>query len=218
MKQPIKSDIFIKRILSDIKVGELDRKEVADLKDFINASSSEQTITGRTKLSVIYEIWVVEKSKHRKNKEMKKAEKILNSKTMVWWEQTRRKGYERDRQKRSKMREKWELESSHQSMNPLKDLKKNLKKIGIVKDEVINKILDTLKNVKKLACEIDAITELNIRVQKILQEFKGTINHARKKFSEQPMLLAKPDKQFNDLIKAMKLDIAHKNMSPEGTM
>lgn len=217
MKRPVKPDIFMERILSDIRVGELDPREIKDLKEFVNTSDFEKTITAKTKLSVVYGIVLSEKEKKRKSKEAKKAEKILGAAvTQTFWEITRKRGYERDGQKRSKLRKKWELKPSEQAMNPMKNLKTNLKKLGIVKDEVIGKILDVIKKAKKLSCEIDAIGELNARVKMVLDSFKAHMDYARKVFSTQPKLLALPDKEFDGLIKSMKIEI--KKLKPEGAM
>ena len=220
MKRPVKPDIFVKRILSDIRVGELDPREIKDLKEFVKTSKYKKTITTRTKLSLLYAIWLNEKQKrNRKTTQLKKAEKILNAQTLTFWEvAVRRRGYEKERTEKGKRQSKWQLGPSHAKANPLKDLKKNLKKLGIVAEEMIEKLLDTLKKTKNLMCEIDAINELDKRVRTVLEEFKGNISYARKVFAEKPMLLAKPDLEFNKLIKTMKLDVAHKQMSPEGAI
>lgn len=212
----IKSDILVKRLLSDMKVGELEPGEAAELREFIDSSDFEKTINAKTKLSVVYEILLSEKEKKGKTKETKKAENILNAATITYWEMNRRKGYERDRQAQSKMRRKWELEASHKRMNPLDELKANLKRIGITKDETVGKILDAIKKVKKLACEIDAIEELNKRVIRVIEDFKSNINYAKQVFSTQPKLIALPDKEFESLLKSMKIEI--KKISPEGSM
>lgn len=211
----IKPDILMKRLLSDIKVGELEPGEAAELKEFIKTTDFEKTVNANTKLSVVYEIMLSEKEKG-KAEEAKKAESILSAATMTYWEMNRKRGYERDRQAHSKMRRKWELEASHKTMNPLRELKANLKKIGITKDEAVEKVLDAIKKVKKLACEIDAIEELNKRVIRIIEDFKSHINYAKQVFSTQPKLIALPDKEFEGLLKSMKIEI--KKISPEGAM
>ncbi len=215
----MKPDILVKRILSDIRVGELESRDVVKLRDFVDSTGSEKTITSKTKLSVIYDLCMEEKARKRRTAELKKAEKVLNAQTLTFWElSVRRRGYERDRAEKGGRKSKWELGPSHIRANPLKDLKKNLKKLGITAEKVIEKLLDTLKKTKNLICEIDAIDELDRRVRMVLEEFKGKIAYARKVFSEKPMLLARPDKEFEKLIKTMKLDVAHKQMSPEGTI
>jgi len=214
--KPIKPDILTKRFLSDIKINELKNEDAEQLKEFVKTSDFEKTVTGKTKLSVIYEIWLAEKSRKKRGSETKKAEKILNAAaTQTFWEMNRRIGYERDR-RTEKRRAKWEILSSHEVMNPLKGLKKNLGKLGITRNETIGKILDGIKKVKKLSCEIDAIEELSKRVTMVLDSFKAHMDYARKVFSTQPKLLALPDRQFQSLVKSMKIEI--KKIKPEGTM
>jgi hypothetical protein len=200
--KPIRPDIFVKRILSDIRVGELEPKEATELRDFARSAGFEKTITSKTKLSVIYELWLDEKAKQRKNRQaLKKTEKILNAQTLTFWEiAVRKRGYEKERAEKGKKKSKWELGPSQEKANPFAGLKKNLHKLGIDDDEKIEELLDSLKKTKNLKCEYDTIAELDKRVERILEAYKGRMEEARETFSEQPSLLALPDKRFDELL------------------
>ena len=201
MKRPVKPDIFVKRILSDIRVGELKPREVNELKDFLESAGFERTVTPKTKLSTIYDLWVAEKAKQKAGREKrKKAEKILGAHTQTYWDMMRRKDYARGKGDRKKT--KWERAPvSELSAKPFAALKKKLVKIGVNDDETIETILDKLRKLKGIKCGFDAINELSKRVDSVLEAFEVRMNEAREKFSKEPMLLALPDKEFEKLLK-----------------
>jgi len=223
MKRRIKPDIFVQRILSDVRVGDLEPGEVKDIREFIRVSGLEKSITSRTKLSLIYALWLNEKAKQRRSKKaLKKAEYILSAQTLTFWEHVvRRPGYERDRKKKGRRRSKWELSGSHEKANPLAGLRKNLAKLGITEDKKVERLLDGIKKNVKTKCEVDAISELDRRAEKVLEKFGKNITYAKERFSKEYMVLALPLKEFNQKIDSMlkeaekKVKLEAKKLHPE---